>query len=181
MAFQNPFEFMWKLMGSGSQTRYDQIQRFFDQGGDILSAGGSELFHTEIQNDSATTFNNTSFADLAGWVAPPLVWTGQPWFILLDIPAVQNTVANAVTTFRVVDGGGVELLTAAADQLATGAVRKAYSFCRIAKDGLYTPTVGATLNLKVQAKVSAGTTTLHTYFNNGLFGTTTAIFRGMRQ
>lgn len=180
MAFMNPVEFVWKLMGSGVQSRYDQIDRWFTQGGDILSAGGSELFHTEIVTGDITV-TSTSFVDLSGWVSPPIVYTGQPFWLVLDIPAVQNTVANAVTTFQVLDGSGTNLMTAAVDQQATGAVRKAYGYSRIPKTGLYTPTVGATLNLKVQAKVTSGTTTIYTYFNNGLLGTIPATFRGLRQ
>lgn len=180
MADINGFEFLWRLMGSGDQARYDQIVGWLDQGGDILSTGGSELFHTEITT-GAIPLSSTTYVDMAGWTAPPITYTGQPMFLLLDVPAIQNTVANSVTSFRVVNGSeGINLGTAAAVHINTTALFKAYMYIRLPK-AEYPLTVGQVLNLKVQGLVTSGTSTIQALFNNGLLGTSPVVFRGFRQ
>lgn len=136
------------------------------------------LFHIEIANGD-TALTSTSYADVAGWVCPPITYSGKPIRLELHVPSVQNTTANALTSFRVLDQSNVEVLTLEVDQLTTGARRGGFRSTLIPKGTLYKPAVDSTLTFKVQAKVSTGTSTVRGYFNNATFGTTPIVIRAV--
>lgn len=178
--YMNSFEFIWKLMGSGVQARYEQIATWLAGGGDILSSGGSRVFSASVVSGDVA-LAQTSYTDVTGLAAPAITWSGLPLLVSLLVPAVQSDTVNAVTTFRVIDGAGMELLTFPIHHPTTTKTYGGFGHVELPLAGQYTPTVGSTVNLKVQYKVSAGTSTMRAYFNNATYGTSAPIFRGMRQ
>jgi hypothetical protein len=177
-------DFVYRLMAGGDNARNDIIEARLLAGADILNFSGVELARNTIVEDSTRTLTSTAVggALIPGWTLPTITYVGRPIELELYVPSITHPTAGAAVRFQFRDAAGVVLASGAPSVPVAAGNMFVLIKAVVPVSGQYALSPGDEITgLQCYGGVSAGTATIHSYWNNALLGSTPVIFRAVQQ